>query len=355
MKKITGSLLFTLVALPLLLTGCGKKDGGGGLEAAIVDKADFVCQVDYKSMKGAPVAEYLEEKTKGETSSGSGEELFERLQEVTGIEEENIVGILASGSLDGVDFDAENPIESADDLDFAMGLALDSTLTEERFESGLRLLVEESGTVDLSSEKNGDRTVFSVAPRKPDEPTLYTALSGDGKAVYAAFSKKSLTGTLAREGKGGTLSKELQAADKVLPAGTQVRYALVMPAAVQAKVEAKIAEMESGAAENPTLGMLYGFVKPFRNLAAVSFGLKLSEKMDVSLFADLGTDEDALQAATIIQTMAVPFITSQLARSGGGAMTDYADRLTVGSEGSSLSLAVSLSESDLAALQPATR
>ena len=154
-------------------------------------------------------------------------------------------------------------------------------------------------------------------------------------------------------GKGGKLSSELQEADDILPAGSQLRYVFIMPPAMRVKIQEKIAEMESGAAENPTMGMLYGFIKPFRNLAAISFGMKFSEKMDVSLFADLGSDEDALQAATLIQTMAVPFVTSQLARNGGGAMTDYADRLTVGSKGSSLSLAVSLSESDLEALQPA--
>jgi hypothetical protein len=353
MKKIAGSLLFALVLIPVLLAGCGKKEGGGGLEAAIVDSADFFCRVDYKSMKGAPMADYLED-LDGKVNPDDGEkDLLEKLEEVTSIEEANIVGMLVSGSLVGMDFDAENPFESAEDLDIAMSLTLDTSLSEDRFESGLQLLVDESGKVDLHSEKKGDRTIFSVVPRKPGEPTVFSALAGDGKAVYAAFSEKSLAATLAREETGGNLSSELQAADKILPAGSQVRYAFIMPSVLRDKVAAKIAEMETGAAENPTLGMLYGFIKPFRNLAAVSLGVSFSEKMDVNLFTDLGTDEDALQAATLIQTMAVPFITAQLAKSGGGAMTDYADRLTVGNDGSNLSLALSLSESDLAGLQPA--
>ena len=54
----------------------------------------------------------------------------------------------------------------------------------------------------------------------------------------------------------------------------------------------------------------------------------------------------------LVQGVAVPFLTAQLARRGGGSMSDYADRLAVSSEGSVFSLALSLGEQDLEALGP---
>jgi hypothetical protein len=342
---VAGAVLVCLAAA--VPQGCGRT-GGSGLEAAIVDKADFLCRIDYGALKGTPVSEHLEDRVRADSAGG---DLLARFEETVGIDEDDIAEILITGSLGDADLDSASARESAQSVDAAIGVALEEALTEERLAAGLELLVRESGGARLEKGLKGDRTIFRVIPDDPDEPDFFCALAGDGRTVYGAFSESSLAATLGREKKGATLPASLKDAEKGLGEESQLRYVFMMPPQMQVQLRNKVKELEESAAANPGAGMVYGFLKPFFNLKSIALGMRFSKTFDVRLMTGLGSDAEAAQAAAIVQSVAVPFLTAQLARQGGGNMSDYADRLAVSAEGSVFRLALSLEEQDLEALR----
>ena len=345
-----------LMVLFLFSAGCGEKEGKfGALDAAVVPGADLTVHVDYDSIRKSPagiaVLRYGDDSTTGTAGEKSEGEL--QLEQATGLNRESLVALSFSGDLDELDPDSAARDGDLGDLRAATALLFDRVITEEQVEAGLKALFKGSdGTVVNGMLVEGRRT-FTLS-RPGDEPdSLYVALSKDGRVVFLAPNSISIREIFTREEsqKRPDLPAALESLRGEMGDDMQFRSAFVMPPALRGTLDTKIADLEKGGAGNPGIGMVLGLVAPFRGLTGLTMGARFTEKIDLSLAADLGGESDALQAATLLQTMVLPVIGARLFQApgvpGGGA-----DRLTAVSEGSRLIVRAKLEAADLFSLAP---
>lgn len=344
-----------LAALCLFSAGCGEKgDSYSALDAVIVPGADLTVLVDYDAIRKSPAGTALlaqgDEDATGGADEKSEQELL--LEKATGLTRDSILALGFSGDLDELD-----PDRAARDGDFGglhavTALLFDRVITEEQLEAGLEVLASEGGASELDNLLLDGRRTFTIS-RNGDESALYVALSKEGRAIYLAPNSDSIGATFGREElkKRTVLTPPLEALRSEMGEDLQFRSAFVMPATLRGTLDDRISDLEKGGAGNPGIGMILGLVTPFRGLTGLTMGARFSEGIDLSLTADLGGENEALQAATLLQTMVLPVIGARIFPPGG-ASGEGVDRLTALSDGSRLMVTAKLEAADISALSP---
>ncbi len=344
-----------LTLLCLLPTGCGEKgDAYGALDAAVVPGADLTVHVDYDSIRKSPagiaVLRYGDDGAGGGAAEKSEGEA--QLEKATGLTRESLVAMSFSGDLDDLDPDSAARDGDLGDLRAATAFLFDRAITEEQVEAGLKVLLSD-GEGAVKGLLIEGRRAYTLSRAGDEGDALYVALSKDGKAVFLAPNSVSIEEIFTREEskKRSDLPPALESLRGEMGNDLQFRSAFVMPAALRGTLDTKIADLEKGGAGNPGIGMVLGLVAPFRGLTGLTMGARFTEKIDLSLAADLGGESDALQAATLLQTMVLPVIGARLFQVIG-APAGGADRLTAVSEGSRLIVRAKLEAADLSSLAP---
>ncbi len=347
--------LAAAVLLAVMAVSCGREKGGA-LDAAVVPGADLAVTIDYREALASPLM------GKGGTArsdgrgyaAAAGEESLRGIEQAMGIGREDLLRIRLSADLDPLDLSPGKEQEQFEKIDAVAVLAFGRTLTPRQLEEGVRFLAGSRvpaasvGRVEIEG-----RAVFTVAPSAgPGYPVLHAALSREGSEVFLALNPASLREAFLRE-EGDTLPlpEELKKAHDSLPEGSHLKSAMVVPGTVRGRIRENISKAEEKAAQNPALGLFLGVITPFRDLKSLALGSRLDEGIDVEISADLGGEEQAVQASAVLQTIVVPMLKARIARETGRRISDLDGKVALTSRGTVLNLSLRLEADDLEGLE----
>jgi len=342
----------TLLAL-LAVSGCSGGEGSlpRSLEAAIVPGADFTLYVGYREARTSPAGGEFARRNGG--GEGSEQEMrLQALEEAAGVGRDELEALYFTADLDAIDLDRIDDPAGTEKVGAVLAATFSRPFGDDGLKAALEVLAADDPATQISTEEISGREAVVVVNSGGAGGEVYTALSKDGKTVYAAPNRWSLEGALARDGKKpAQVQAELATVEQELPEGSQVKSALVIPPAMRAKIEERFAKAQIGTLENPGSALFVSFAAPFRSITNLSGGAQFSEGVDVILSADLGGPEQAQQAAAIFQALALPLLKAKMAKEAGQNPVVMDDRVAVASKGGVVQLSVKLTASDIAALE----
>jgi hypothetical protein len=308
-------------------------------QAAIVPGADMVLSVNMAELNQSAFMKAIEAQQPAEMKAIRSRQQ-DRIRTATGLQEEDILRYMISFKLpDGLfamDFQP-NP-ETLETLQFVLAVEVDRALTLEDLKKGIDLLQDdEPASAKVETVERGGRSVLKLNPRIEDADTpvekAYVSLSDSGKIVLLTLNEASLTAAHERLG-GSAAATPGPGVDAALQAleGSQIRMALVLPAAARQALTGTVQQMS---AADPMMGMM---AAPFAGLSSVTFSGNADENMSMALNIDIGNEMAAQQVAAMIQSFG-PGI--------GGAAGPFARKIRPQAVGTLLRLSGVLSPEDM--------
>jgi hypothetical protein len=343
-----------LAAFSLLaFAGCSDRSGSSrrSLDAAVVPGADFSLSIDYGEVRRSPVAGSIRKDAK-EGHREYRETKIRELEAATGITRDDLEVILFTADVDDLDLDSSNSPEEAEKIDAVLALALGRAMTPEQLKAGLETLAEDGESATVAEGELRGRPIVSVRPAGVRGGGLFASLSSDGKTVFLTPSRASLEGVLSREEQGRTerYPGPLARVEGELSKESQVKSVLVIPGSLREKLEERFREAEAASLKKPGAAVILSFAAPFRSLTSLSLETEFTEILEISLAADLGGEEQARQAAALLQTLLLPLLKARMAERTGASPADLEGKITVGSAGPRLLITVRLEAEDVGAL-----
>jgi hypothetical protein len=356
--RLAGTAVLALGALVLFTaSGCGKKKPEGpSLNAAIVSGADLAVRVDIASARGSAIGKMFDEFQDAEKSdapvpaSVPDSERWNKLMEATGLGKDDLTDILITADVENIDPEALDNEEEILKVSGVLAFGLAKPFSREQMKAGFDVLAAEDPDFQVAETTVGSDAAFKLSSSDPEQPAVLCAPAADEKSIFFTLNESSLQGALerAKSGEFESLSPGLVGVDQQLAAGSQVRWAFLLSESQREEIRKKIDELDEQAQSEPgAAGMIIGFVKPFREIKSVAMGLLLANDMKITLTGDLGGDEQALQASTIIQTMLLPLAKSTLAQQSGSKQSSAADSLKVESSASTLKISMTVTEEEI--------
>ena len=311
------------------------------VEAAVVAGADLIGRIDFEAMRGASILLKLEQVQNNERLRQVSD-ANRRFEEATGLTRDDLQVIVFSANTSTVDVRAPQEMR-LESLDAVVGIALAKPLTTEQLTQGIQAIASEGPAPKVTETEIAGRPALIVEPEGPDQNAAYVALSPESTTIFLTVSQASLAAALTRTDRGEieVASPSLISAEAVLPQGSQLRLAFVVPDALRSKIR----EAMNGGQENPQMAMLVGFLESFKDLQSLSLGIGLSQDMALNLAGDLGSAESAQQAATMIDMMLAPMMKAALESADQPAT--IAESFQVAPEGNALKIGFRLTAEDL--------
>lgn len=351
------ALLVLLAPLPLLIQGCGERVESPvtALDAAVVPGADFAGRVDYLDARKSPavgtILRVREENNPKDASAG--ENRTHDFKAAAGFSSDDLLTVLFSGDVDGLDPGSLGRGESYREMNAVLAFAFNRVLSQEQLETGLRTLFTDESRSRVEEGEVSGRRVFTVLSDSYRELVIHAALSRDGRTVFLTPNIPSMEKVFSREEerRAEELPEDLERVERFLPPKSQVKTSFVIPDPLRLKIEEALSSLEKDSSKNPGVGMALGLAAPFRKISSLSFGMNFGEGLDFGLSADLEEEEEALRAATILQTILLPLLKAKLSRQGGAAMDGIEEKISLSSSGPTLHLTLSFDQSDLEALR----
>jgi hypothetical protein len=351
LKKHLPCALATLSLLAF--SGCSDRSDSSrrSLDASVVPGADFSLSVDYGDVRRSAVAGSIRRAAK-EGHREYREEKIRELEAATGITRDDLGAVLFTADVDELDLDSSNGPEEAEKIDAVLALSLDRAMTPEQLKSGLDILADDGGDAEVAEGELGGKPIVTVSPAAARGGGLFASLSVDGKTVFLAPSRASLEGVLSREEQGRTdrYPETLAGIEGELSKESQVKSALVIPVSLREKLEERFREAEAESLKKPGAAVVLSFVAPFRGLTSLSLETEFTEILEIRLAADLGGEEQARQAAALLQTLLLPLLKARMAERTGVSPADLEGKIAVASAGPRLLITVKLTAEDVGAL-----
>lgn len=329
--------------------------------------ADMIVTLDMASMRNTPIGKKLkarqEKMQAANPMAAEQRQLQEKLEELTGLKEEDFVSFVMSMKMGDMDFEQDDPEKVLKDLSLAAAMETRKPLNKEKLKSAATLMMEQSGKSQgkVTAMEIEGRTVLKISDVKLDsqgakmrpgsekktpEVSLFTGLSEDGKVVYLSFNRDSMEKMIKRVESGGIreVSSPLNKIAANLPEGSQFRMLFLAPDELRKSIQDQIAKTEKQAANKPQAGMMLGFVKPFRKLQSLGFGMKFSDRMDIAVVTDLGEAEQAQQVAGLLNGMVVPMLSGALQQKSKKAAVDVNEIVSVSAPDTTVRIDISMDE-----------
>ena len=352
MTRVTPRLTRSVVILSTVLSALacsGAAGPGPGLDAAIVPDADLLGRMDFQAVKQSAAYKSLQEQEpEGEAEEGAKAalELVKKLKEATGLSDDDIVGFLMSADTDSMDWNAkgEDEAKEIERFAFVLAVALNKPLSIEKLQAGIEAAVKEGPQPEFASATfAGAPGLIIKDPKK--KKAIHVTTAQDEKTLYFALNTASIEGAVQRErdNKPTQVSAAMASVEKALAESSQARLLFVVPDVLRGKIK----EFLDKGAEDPMAAMAEGFIKPFQNIQSVAIGAYYAEGVDINLAADLGDEQAAVQAATVLQTMVLPMLKGGMAKALEKTPAEVADKIVVSSEGQALRITVKATVEDL--------
>ncbi len=300
MKNIFSCFLALLCLASL--SSANAQTSATALQGGFVDKADLLVFMNIRQMNASPFVKAMEAQQTPEQAALQKEKQ-EKFTAATGLDEKDIVAMVISADLKGVDFEGKTPPDM-EQLPLAFALQLDKAVTMEQVAAGLRVIAEDQlEGVDLLPSQVDGLPVLVVKPKEepgPGEPKqFYATLSNDGKNVLLGFNLPVLKDGLARIA-AGTVSKpspEMDAAMRSM-GSRPLRLAFVFPAKLREMIARSVQEAAAG-----EMGPMASMFTPMGNARSFLVSADMKENMDLNLSIDVGDPAQAQALSGSMQGM----------------------------------------------------
>jgi len=337
----------------IILAGCSDRADSSrrSLDAAVVPGADFSLSIDYGDVRRSAVAGNIRKGAK-EGHREYREERIRGLEAATGITRDDLGAVLFTADLDKVDLESASGPEEVGKVNAVLALSLARAVTPEQLKAGLEILAVDGGDAEVAEDELGGRPIVTIRPATARGGSLFASLSAEGKTVFLALSRASLEGVLSREeqGRAERYPEPLARVEEELSEEAQLKSVLVIPGSLREKLEERFRAAEAESLKKPGAAVVLSFAAPFRSLTSLSLETEFTDHLEVSLAADLGGEEQARQAATLLQTLLLPLLEARMAERTGASRADLEGKIAVASAGQRLLITVTLDAEDVGAL-----
>lgn len=294
---------------------------------SVTPGADVLLRVNMKALQSSPL---MKELTKDQPEDKAMDAEF---LAATGLTKDDVLGISAAVVLDGVTEESmANPEALMATLPVVGQIHLAKPVTTDQLLKGIKLMNDKHPeSQGLKAVSEGGLIRFNGGEGKP---SFVGALTPDGKSLFLAPRDADVKQALERAaaGKPSGVSAELAS---VLDKDAHMNLAVVLPAALRAKIKAQMDGMKA----DPNAGPQAAMFAPFGGLKSVSISAKMNAAdADFGLMLDLGTPDNATAANGTLSMFAMML---------GSQMGPAGQKLRFVSEGSLVKLKMNLTKAEL--------
>lgn len=316
------SLRFSLVAAAGLAMAASAAP-----DFSVTPGADLLLRVNMQALQASPL---MKELTKDQPEDKAMDAEF---LAATGLTKDDVLGISAAVVLDGVTEETmANPEALMATLPVVGQIHLAKPLTTDKLIKGIGLMnAKHPETEGVKAVAEGGLIRFNSGEGKP---SFVGALSQDGKSLFLAPRDADVKQAVERaaSGKPGGVSAELAG---VLEKDAHINLAVVLPAALRAKIKAQMDEMKA----SPDAGPQAAMFAPFGGLKSIAISAKMNAAdADFGLKMDLGSPDNATAANGTLSMFAMML---------GSQMGPAGQKLRFVSEGSIVKLKMNLTKAEL--------
>ncbi len=363
----TQLILLTLVASALVVGGCGKQQATTGpadktatpardvgVNAAIVPDADLLYYLDLASMRQTPVMKQIKEKraAAGRTAPGRMDEAdWAKVQELTGLSEEDILTVLVSADLDSFNIDAPRMSKEIREVNGGAAVSLAKPLSYDKVREVMQMMSSSSPNAKLEEIELGGRKVARVIPSGPREPIVHATSSRTEMTLLIAFTEEAMADMILRDSSGQPASPDpdMIRLGSTIEEGTQMRLLLLASDTMRGKIAALI---DSMADANPQQqqsqrGIVAGFLSPLRNTKNLVFWAKAADVIVLRFALELGNASEAQQCAHLLQSFVLPMLAKSFETTDPENRIKIDDSIEIADQDSSLVFTLQVTEEDV--------
>ncbi len=323
-SRVRGALAVGVVAA-LSLVGVGGSRAASPADAVFMPGVDLAVVANLQAMRQAPIYAKLDAMSKQNEQLAAGApgmsdltELRDKLTRITGLREEDLLGIRLAVDLDGIDFKQpeQTPFES---LNLVMASQLAKPLPLAKLEEAIRACPPENeggAKVEIARLAHGKRQLLAVKNLSEENQVICLTMAGEDRVLLAG-TEKGVKGAGDRVDGGGAagLAQEFGAAIGRPVAGSQMFLLFEPTAAMMEQLKAEIQADPAAANGNP---MAAAFARIMQGLTGVSLGVNLADAMNVRTVVGVGSEADAQQAKTLMDSTVISMLNFSLAMLTGG-------------------------------------
>ncbi len=320
-------------------------------QISVVPGADAVGSIALKAFNAAPVVKKKRATGNDEAIPWSAMTAAKRarFEVATGLAEDDIIAAAFSCDMDTLDLDADTSRGRSSSLRGLVAIQVSKAISIDKLKTAIKL---EYGTQDLAGVADvaiGKQVGLKVNASKPSDPDIYLTLTPDGHIVLIALNTESLAAALDRAA-SGSLVREPSGLTQMRRAlsGSQIQMACIIPTRARESMQAKIDGMRQQMSQNPGLAMVMGFTQLFKGIKSLSVGLSVDTDATLKLAGELGSEQEALQASVLLETMVIPLILAQAATAGvGEKASELGKNVSVKSHEATLQIQVTIPEDQI--------
>ena len=308
------TILISLSAIALLITGCSdkakksKQEGSGATwEAHIPRNADILIVADMAALEDSDITT--------ETDQTQNTLLTEK----AGFSQDNVSTLVVASDLDSLpSMDSLKNLDSIDEsgqpdtsglqtaelagLNATVLLLLDKSISWDQVRTATEVMFKDTPGATITEPKSSQRIrVMQTSSRIP----LFIELSESRDILILSTSETLPSSSEDDEHLAALLKREKEIRDK----GT-VRIAVQTSESMRQRIKTSISEAATTPQEDPTAAMIVPLMKSFTSYAGLAMALTPSDagtKLDGTF--DMGTQDNAVSAESVIQNVLVPLIT----------------------------------------------
>lgn len=342
--RMTQVLTALALAIALATSGCGRKGATSGLDAAIVPGADIVAKVDMEGIRSSAIVQAT--KNSDSQSNAVASDIFWKpFWTATGLTRDDVAGVVVSVDLENLDLANTPPDSQLNKLEAIMAFELKKSLTMDQLKAGI-------AAMDVTHQATVTPVTIEGETAFKTEEGGVVSVQGDGRYVFFAPNEGCLGEALIRlkKGKAEKLSPAMSTAFKSLSDAPQVRVALVLTEALQAKMKESLEAQRQKASSDLGSGMMIGMLGPMVNTESLGLSVTFTSNVALNLGCVFTTVEAATQMKGTVDMLLgmLAMAAQQKAPNQAGAL---AHAITSTQSESRLTLSITLKETDLALIK----
>lgn len=327
-----------LLLLPVLAFGFTRSSAAADPAAAMLPDGDAVFRFDFAAARQSPAAQALKP---GSPAAG----------ETSALSDEAVAALIGSLKFGEPEADSENRPGKLDSLKGVMAAVLVRPLAPDELADRIAAwLAHTPYNASITQTELDGADALTVTPADPELPVIHAAAADCGGAVLLAFRAECLRSALQRlrARDAAPMPTALAEIDATLPSDAQFRLSLIAPESLRNEIRRQLSGSPGPTGANPAAALLGGFAAPFQNLRSLALALRFADTVQAVAALDLSGEQEALQAATLLQSMILPILTGTLAQQNRGHVPEALRTMKARSSGSSLRLSCTLDEKDVA-------
>jgi hypothetical protein len=281
-------------------------------QVAIVGGADIIGNIAIQDLGKAPImskhlAEIRSEDSRWGPLMAARSARFEA---ATGLTAKDLLTAAFSLDIDTLAMTAATPREQVRGLSGLLALKLAKPISIAQLKQALKLEYGSQKLAGVSDVSIAGTPGLKIHASTVEDPNVYLTITPNKRTVLIAFNTKSLADGLQRIGARQAYREKdgIVQARKLLPAGSQIQIAGIVPPSLRAKINEYVLSMTKQAAQNPKLAITLGFVRLFQGVKNMGMGLQLDAGAQVSLMGTLGSQQEAQQASILLNSMVIPMV-----------------------------------------------